>query len=91
MSKELIITNEDIELLKEMKDNCLKSTVYDDEKSLLKANALTKFLMLYQSWNELKKYIGSEWYCFDNESVEFEVAKDILNKMQELESNNENV
>ena len=34
--------------------------------------------------DELKKHICSEWYCFDNESVEFEVAKDILNKLTEL-------
>lgn len=40
---------------------------------------------LKNNWNKLKKYIGSEWYCFDNESVEFEVARSILNKMQELE------
>ena len=40
---------------------------------------------LQNNWNELKKYISAEWYCFDNESVEFEIAKDILNKMQELE------
>ena len=40
---------------------------------------------LEDNWNKLKKYISSEWYCFDNESVEFEVAKDILNKMQALE------
>ena len=40
---------------------------------------------LKDNWNKLKDYIGSEWYCFDNESVEFEVAKSILNKMQELE------
>ena len=40
---------------------------------------------LEDNWNKLKDYIGSEWYCFDNESVEFEVAKSILNKMQELE------
>ena len=33
---------------------------------------------------ELEEYIGQEWYCFDNESIEFEVAKDILNKIQEL-------
>lgn len=40
---------------------------------------------LKDNWNKLKKYISSEWYCFDNESVEFEVAKAILDKMQELE------
>ena len=42
-------------------------------------------MKLQNNWNELKKYISAEWYCFDNESVEFEIAKDILNKMQELE------
>ena len=41
--KELTITKEDIELLREMKNNCLKASVYDDEKRLLKANAITKF------------------------------------------------
>ena len=45
---------------------------------------------LEHNWNELKKYIGSEWYCFDNESVEYDVAKDILNKMQELEEGGNN-
>ena len=34
--------------------------------------------------NELRKYIGNEYYCFDNESLEFEIAKNILNKLQEL-------
>lgn len=50
MNKELIVTSEDIELLKEMKDNCLKSDVYDDEKRLLKANAITK--VLYENFIE---------------------------------------
>lgn len=38
--------------------------------------------------NELEKYIGQEWYCFDNESIEFEVARDILDKLKELKENN---
>lgn len=37
------------------------------------------------NWNKLREYISTEWYSYDNDSVEFEVAKDILNKMQELE------
>lgn len=41
---------------------------------------------LKDNWNNLEKYIVSEWYCFDNESVEFEVAKNILDKMQKLEA-----
>lgn len=45
---------------------------------------------LKDNWNKLKEHIGAEWYCFDNESVEFEVAKDILNKMIELEGSDSN-
>lgn len=37
------------------------------------------------NWNKLKEYICAEWYSYDNDSVEFEVAKEILNKMQKLE------
>ena len=36
------------------------------------------------NWNKLKEYIGTEWYSYDNDSVEFEVARDILDKMQEM-------
>lgn len=57
MNKELIITKEDIELLKEMKENCLKSGVYDDEKRLLKANAITKFLNLLDTDKKQKEVI----------------------------------
>ena len=38
--------------------------------------------------NELEKYIGNEYYCFDNESLEFKIAKDILDKLQELKGSN---
>ena len=40
---------------------------------------------LKDNWDKLKEYVSAEWYCYDNDSVEFEVAKDILNKMRELE------
>ena len=40
---------------------------------------------LQSNWNSLREYIGKEWYCFDNESIEYEVSKNILNKMNELE------
>ena len=26
------------------------------------------------NWNKLKEYISNEWYSYDNDSVEFEVA-----------------
>ena len=39
---------------------------------------------LKDNWNKLKEYIGTEWYSYDNDSVEFEVSKDILDKMEEM-------
>lgn len=42
-------------------------------------------LQLKDNWNKLKEHIKFEWTCFDNESVEFELSTDILDKMQELE------
>lgn len=36
------------------------------------------------NWNKLKEYINTEWYSYDNDSVEFEVARDILDKMEEM-------
>ena len=56
--KELTITKEDIELLKEMKNNCLNLSVYDDEKRLLKANAITKFLVEHEEKQELKEELN---------------------------------
>lgn len=65
----LEITNEDIELLKEMKKNCLKSNVYEDDKRLIKSYAITKFLMLYEENEELKKQVdktNDELYTLKN-------------------------
>lgn len=61
-NKDLIITKEDHDLLIEMKENCLNKNVYDDEKRLLKANALTKYLMLEQKVNEVLGKISHELY-----------------------------
>ena len=66
--KELTITKEDIELLKEMKDNCLKASVYDDEKRLLKANAITKFLVEHEEKQELIYYL-KEGICYLKEKI----------------------
>lgn len=44
-----------------------------------------KYEKQVDNWNKLKEYIGAEWYCYDNESVECEVARNILDKMQELQ------
>ena len=34
--------------------------------------------------DEIKKYVIDEYYCFDNESLEFEIASNILDKLKEL-------
>ena len=39
---------------------------------------------LKDNWNKLKEYISTEWHSYDNDSVEFEVARDILDKMEEM-------
>jgi hypothetical protein len=44
-----------------------------------------KYEKQVDNWNKLKDYVSAEWYSYDNDSVECEVAKDILDKMQELE------
>ena len=101
MNKELIVTSEDIELLKEMKDNCLKADVYDDEKRLLKANAITKILYeneklhhyktLYQSLKRQKEELRSwlkEGFSYDKGVVDenfIEAIENVLEKMEELE------
>lgn len=85
MNKELIITKEDIELLKEMKENCLKSGVYDDEKRLLKANAITKFINLLDTDKKQKEVIDKALeYCDNNAEFmpRLKDVSDILNEVQ---------
>ena len=57
---------------------------------LEKINAEQEIERLNNIINELRKYISSEYYCFDNESLEFKIAKDILNKLQELKGDGSN-
>lgn len=76
-------TNEKLQEYEKLKE--------DNRKLNNRINSLIKIKEKKEhNWNELKKYIGSEWYCFDNESVEYDVAKDILDKMQELEEGGNN-
>ncbi len=56
---------------------------------LLKSN-VEENKQLKDNWNKLKEHVAAEWYSYDNDSVEFEVAKDILNKMQKLEQGSDN-
>lgn len=84
MNEELKITNEDIQLLKEMKENCLKTDVYEDEKRLLKANAITKFLILQNNWNKLNKYIDNRF-----KAIEFDYDEKIIDKFEFVVRENE--
>lgn len=101
MNKELIVTSEDIELLKKMKDNCLKSDVYDDEKRLLKANAITKVLYeneklhhyktLYQSLKKQKEELrswlkeGKRVSIAHENMISVNFISLVLSKLEELE------
>lgn len=75
-----------------MKDKFIKNGVFSLEydKETLRDMVLElqqENKQLKDNWNKLREYIGAEWYCYDNESVECEVAGDILDKMQEIEGN----
>ena len=68
-----------IEWLEKEKDR-LGKLFYERNEENIKLNNII---------NELERYIGNEYYCFDNESLEFKIAKDILDKLQELKGSNE--
>lgn len=70
-------------------ENTQKYKKYNTDELIDEIFDLHQELDQYKNnWEEIKKYIGEEWYCFDNESLEFEIAKSILNKMKKLEKNN---
>lgn len=62
----------------------LLTTKEYDYKYKERVNLQTQLKKQKDNWNKLKEYIGTEWYSYDNDSVEFEVAKDILDKMEEM-------
>ena len=47
-------------------------------------NTLEENQQLKYNWTKLKEYISTEWYSYDNDSVEFKVARDILDKMEKM-------
>lgn len=51
------MNKEEIEVLIDMRNNCLNASVYDDEKRLIKANAITNALMLQERINKAIEYI----------------------------------
>lgn len=84
-----MLTEEEIKLLKEMKDNCIKQANYVDPNAMLKYNLLRKIERLNNIINELEKFIVEEmsdgrsethlWLmgCYDED-------KKILDKLKEL-------
>ena len=73
----------------QQENKILKENAENNDKVVDKVNWENRLLkkenkQLKDNWNKLKEYIGTEWYSYDNDSVEFEVAKDILNKMEEM-------
>lgn len=79
MEEELNITQQDKILLQEMKENCLKADVYADEKRLLKANAITKFLHLQEEINQIRK----------NDLILKNQLRDRIEEIDELKKQNE--
>lgn len=77
-NKSLIITDEAIGILDKPQEKLYIDTwnkIIEKDKEITRLNNII---------DELKKYITSEYYCFDNESLEFEIAKNILDKLKEL-------
>ena len=73
----------------QQENKILKENAENNDKVVDKVNWENQLLkkeneQLKDNWNKLKEYIGTEWYSYDNDSVEFEVAKDILDKMEEM-------
>ena len=73
----------------QQENKILKENAENNDKVVDKVNWENQLLkkeneQLKDNWNKLKEYISNEWYSYDNDSVEFEVARDILDKMEEM-------
>ena len=82
--------NEEINKIIDSLEGCIG--MFDYMITPIESNLLVSYIrelqqenkQLKDNWNKLKEYISTEWYSYDNDSVEFEVAKDILDKMEEM-------
>lgn len=78
------MNEEEINALKEMRNNCLNSAKYIDPKAMEKYNLLRKIENKLNNWNELKKWLEESRI----KSIEYGdelIISDVLDKMQELE------
>ena len=82
--------NEEINKIIDSLEGCIG--MFDYMITPIESNLLVSYIrelqqenkQLKDNWNKLKEYISTEWYSYDNDSVEFEVSKDILDKMEEM-------
>ena len=82
--------NEEINKIIDSLEGCIG--MFDYMITPIESNLLVSYIRALQqenkqlkdNWNKLKEYISTEWYSYDNDSVEFEVARDILDKMEEM-------
>lgn len=92
------MTKKDIKTQKQLVDEMMKVSKTNPDVMIYMQALMQKYEELEQEIDrlnniidELEKYIGQEWYCFDNESVEHHVAWHILMKLKELKGDeNEN-
>ena len=86
---EIYLKDKEIERLKAREQECIDKYLAE---SKYRSEIEGKYVVDEYIINELEKYIVSEYYCFDNESLECEIAKNILDKLKELKEgvNNEN-
>lgn len=78
------MNEEEINTLKEMRNNCLNSAKYIDPKAMEKYNLLRKIENKLNNWNELEKWLEESRI----KSIEYGdelIISDVLDKMQELE------
>ena len=80
------MTNEEIKLLNEMKENCLNSAKYIDPKSMEKYNLLRKLEDGLNNWNELRIWLEELIKESGLEGIiQASIFNHVLDKLNELE------
>lgn len=92
-----MLTKNELKLLLEMKENCIKQANYEDPNAMLKYNLLTKLNLISQKLDKVKDIlINSKEYAMavameldDKQSVLIEIYSEIEKDTAEKEKNNE--
>lgn len=76
-----MLSNDEMKLLNEMKDNCIKQANYVDPNAMLKYNLLTKLSFISQKIENIQKIlVNSKEYAMelnDKQSVLIEIINEI--------------